>query len=93
MPGSNLNLNILNMNAYIKCDEIPFVCSKDIERNGRSENFDINQGRNSVTNLQILPGNNLNLDLVNIDTYKKGSSVATPFGVSFQFLQRVVNFS
>ena len=84
MPGSNPNLRILNMNAYIKRGEIPSVCSKDIERNEILTSIKVH---NSVTNFQKMPCNNLNLDLVNIDAYIKGgdSSVATSFGVDFQF--------
>ena len=41
MPGNNPNLNLLNMNAYIKIGEIIAICSKDIER---KQNSDINQG-------------------------------------------------
>ena len=60
----------------MKCGEIISVCSKDVGRNGNS---DINQGCNSVTNMQILPGNNLNLDLVNKDAYIKRQLRCHPF--------------
>ena len=42
------------------------ICSQDIEW---IRNSDINQGHNSVTNLQKMTANNPNLDLVNINFY------------------------
>ena len=40
MTGNNPNLDLLNMNAYIKLGEILTTCSQDIER---KQNSDINQ--------------------------------------------------
>ena len=41
MEGSNLNIDLVNINAYIKFGEILPFCSQDIER---KQNFGINQG-------------------------------------------------
>ena len=40
MTGNNPNVDIVNMNAYIKFSEIHLIFSQDIERKGNS---DINQ--------------------------------------------------
>ena len=41
MTGNNPNLDLVNMNAYIKLDEMLSVCSQDIKL---IRNSDINQG-------------------------------------------------
>ena len=42
---NNPNLDLVNMYAYIKFDEILSICCQDIERKGNSErNSDISQG-------------------------------------------------
>ena len=41
MTGNNTNLDLVNINAYIKFGEILSICSKDIEQ---KRNSDINQG-------------------------------------------------
>ena len=41
MTGQNPNLDLVNINAYIKFGEILSILSKDIERKWKS---DINQG-------------------------------------------------
>ena len=37
---SNINVDLVNMNAYIKIGEILSICSQDIER---KQNFGVNQ--------------------------------------------------
>ena len=41
MSCDNPNIDLVNMNAYIKFDEILSISSQDIER---KQNFGINQG-------------------------------------------------
>ena len=41
MTCDNLKLDLVNMNAYIKCDENLSICSQDIER---KRNFGENHG-------------------------------------------------
>ena len=41
MMCNNSNLDLVNMNAYIKCGDILLICSQDIER---KQNSDANQG-------------------------------------------------
>ena len=41
MTGNSPNLDIVNMNAYIKFGEILLICSQDIEKKG---NDGLNQG-------------------------------------------------
>ena len=41
MTGNNPNLDLVNMNAYIKFSEILSICFKDIER---KQNSEINKG-------------------------------------------------
>ena len=68
MAGSYPNLDIVNINVYIKFDEILSICSQDIARKRKS---DINQGHNSVTNMRKMTGSNLNIDLININAHSK----------------------
>ena len=61
---NNPNLDIVNINAYLKFGEILSICSQDIEQ---KQNSDISQGpvkgHNSVTNLQKMTDNNPNPEL------------------------------
>ena len=41
MTANNLNLDFVNIKAYIKFGQTLCICSEDIER---KQNFDINQG-------------------------------------------------
>ena len=41
MMCNNPNIDLVNMNVYMKFDEVLSICSKDIER---KRNFGINQG-------------------------------------------------
>ena len=67
MAGNNPNLDIVNVNVYIKIGVIP-ICSQGIERKEKS---DIIKGHNSVTNLRKMTNNNPNLHLVNINGHTK----------------------
>ena len=49
MMCNNPNLDLINMNAYIKFSENRSICSKDIER---KQNSGVNQDHNSGTNIQ-----------------------------------------
>ena len=55
---NNPNIDLVNINAYIKFGEIMSVCSQDIERK-----------RNSGTNVRKMMCNYPHVDLVNINTY------------------------
>ena len=70
MTGTNSNLDLVNMNVYIKFGKVLLICSESIERQCY---FGDNQGPNSVPNLRKMTGNkpNLRLDLVNIYVYIK----------------------
>ena len=59
-------LDIVNMNAYVKFGEILSICSKNIEW---KQNFGLNQGHNSGTNVQKMMCNNPKLDLLNMNAY------------------------
>ena len=48
MMCHNPNVDLVNMNAYIKFDEILSFCSKDTER---KRNFGVNQG--AMTLVQV----------------------------------------
>ena len=41
MTGNNHNIDLVNMNAFIKFGEILSICSQDIEQ---KQNSDVNQG-------------------------------------------------
>ena len=68
MTGSIPILDLVNINAYIKFDDILSVCSKVIEQTQYS---DINQRQEALTNLRKMTSDNPNLDLVNINAYTK----------------------
>ena len=68
MTGNNPNLELVNINAYIKFGEILSVCSQNIKP---KRNSDIYQGRNSVTNMPKMMHNNLMAGPVNTKTYIK----------------------
>ena len=61
MTGTNSNLDLANINAYIKLGETPSICSKYICGN---KNLISIKGHNSVTNLGKMTVYNPNLDLV-----------------------------
>ena len=44
----NPNLDLVNINAYAKCGQIPSICSQDIER---KQNSDKNHGSSRAINL------------------------------------------
>ena len=66
MTGNNVNLDLVNINPYIKFGKILSICSQDIER---KENLSSIQGHTSVTNLQKMRGNNPNPGLVNMNAH------------------------
>ena len=61
MTGNNPNLDLININAYIKF--YPFVL-KILSGNEIMTSI---KGQNTVTNLRKMTGNNPNPDLVNIN--------------------------
>ena len=64
----NFNLDLVNINAYIKFGEFLSICSKDIKP---KPNFGYRKGHNSGTNLRKMTYNNPKLDLVSMDVYIK----------------------
>ena len=62
------NLDLVYINAYAKFDQIPSICSQDIEW---KRNLDIIQVNDSVINLRKLIGNNPIQHLPNINAYAK----------------------
>ena len=62
--GNNSNLDLVNMNAYIKFGEFLSICSQDIER---KRNFCDIKGHNSAINLRKMTCNNLKQGLVDIN--------------------------
>ena len=68
MTGNNPNLDLVNINAYIKFGEILSICSQNFEQ---ERNSDINQ--KAITQLQICNNDryNSNRDLVNINAHTK----------------------
>ena len=68
MMCNNPNIDLVNMNAYIKFGEILSSCSQDIER---QRNFGINQGRLLWSYMAKMKCDNPRLDLVNMNAYIK----------------------
>ena len=66
--GNNSNLDLVNINAYIKFGEFLSICSQDSER---KRNFGYIKGHNSGTNLRKMTCNNPRLDLANMNAYMK----------------------
>ena len=57
MTANNPNLDLIEINAYIKFGEYLSLCSQDFERKRKSGP---NENHNSVTSLQKITDNNLN---------------------------------
>ena len=68
MMCNNPNVDLVNMNAYIKFGEILSICSQDIEQ---KQNLGINQGHNSGTNVRKMMCNNPKLDFAKMNAYIK----------------------
>ena len=86
MTCINPKLDLVNMNAYLKFGENQSICSQD---NERKQNFGVNQGPNSVTNLQKMMCNNPKLDLVDMNAYIKfGENLS----ICSQDIERKQNF-
>ena len=69
MTDNNPNIYLVNINDYIKFGEILLICSQDIKQKGKK--ITLIKGDNSVTNKQKMTGNDINLDLANINAYLK----------------------
>ena len=67
MTGIDPNLDLANINAYIKCGEILSVCSQDIELYRILAKSSAIPGKNLAKMTSINP----NLDLANINAYTK----------------------
>ena len=61
----NPNLDLVNVNVYANFDQIPSICSEDIQR---KRNFDNNEGTWHV-NLRKLTRNNSSVGLVSVNAY------------------------
>ena len=70
MTGNNLNLGLVNINAYTKFGQILTISSQDIEQK-RNSGWNSVKGHNYVTIWQKMMCNNPNLDLFNINAYTK----------------------
>ena len=68
MTSNNPNVDLVEVNANAKSDQISSICSQDIEG---KHNFDNSKDHNSLENLQKLTCNNPNLDLVMVNAYAK----------------------
>ena len=62
------NVDLVNMNTYIKFGEILSICSLYIER---KQNFSVNHGHNTGTIAWKMMCNIPKLDLVNMNAYIK----------------------
>ena len=67
MTGNNPNLDLVNINAYIKFGEILSICSKNIERK-RNSHKSIAIALLQITKKKRI-GKNPNLDIVNMNAY------------------------
>ena len=65
MTFNNRKIDLVNMNAYIKCGEIMSICSHDIER---KRNWALIKGHDSGTNFGKMACNNPKLDHINTQT-------------------------
>ena len=85
MPGNNPNLNLHNMNAYIKFGEILFFL-KILRGNKILTSI---KSHDSVINLWKVTANYLNLDFVNIKAYIKFGQILP---ICFKDIDRKQNF-
>ena len=69
MTGNNPNLDLVNINAYIKY--LVKFCQFVLKILSGNEKVTSIKGHNSVTKLQKMTGNIPNLNLVNINAHKK----------------------
>ena len=82
MICNNPNLDLINMNAYIKFREILPIGSQEIKR---KQNFSINQGPLcSGTNLQKMTCNNPKLDLARMNAYIKFGEILPIDSLDFE---------
>ena len=72
MTANNLNVDLVNINSYIKFGEIRSICSQDIER---KRNFGLNQRPLLWYKCVKMMCNNPNVDLVNMNAYIKFGEV------------------
>ena len=86
MMHNNSNLDLVNMNAYIKFGEILYICSQDMERN---KILTLVKGHNSITNARKMMCNNPKLDLVDINAYTKFSEILS---ICSQDIERKQNY-
>ena len=64
---NNPDVDLVNMDAYMKFGEILSICSQDIEG---KRNFGVKiKGHNTGTNMRKMTANNSNIDLVSINSY------------------------
>ena len=69
MTCNNPNVDLVNMNAYIKFGELMTICSQDIKR---KRNFGAQiKGHNSGTYVRKMACDNSDVDLVNMNAYIK----------------------
>ena len=77
MTGNNPKLDLINVDAHKKIGQILTICSQGFEQ---KQNSDINQGPKLCQKFaKKTTGNNLKLDLVNIDAYKIWSDSVSSF--------------
>ena len=72
MTANNPNLDLVNINAYIKFSEILSICSQDIER---KQYYDVNQGPLLRYKCVKSKCNNPKLDLVNMKAYIESGEI------------------
>ena len=86
--GNNSNLDLVNMNAYIKLNKFLSICSQDIEW---KQNFGYIKGHNSGTNLNLrtMKCANPKLDLVNMNVYIKFGEIIS---IGSQDIERKQHF-
>ena len=73
MMCNNLDIDLVNITAYIKFGELLSICSQYIER----KKMALINGHNSVINLQKITGNIPNQDFVNINAHIKLGEISS----------------
>ena len=87
MTYNNPNVDLVNMNAYIKFGELMTFCSQDIKR---KRNFGAQiKGQNSGTYVRKMACDNSDVDLVNINAYIKFGEILS---ISSQDIEWKRNF-
>ena len=86
ITGNNFNINLVNINAYIKFGESLSIFSQDIEP---KQSFFYTKGHKSGTNLRKMMSNNPKLEIANMNAYIQFGEILS---IGSQDIERKQNY-